>query len=117
VERLKAEDADEETGINIIKKSLKVPLRKIAENAGLEGGVVVENAMSKGHGYGFNAETGKYEDLLEAGVIDPAKVVRTTIQNASSIASLILTTEALVTDIPDEKEKSPGRGAYPPPEY
>jgi len=117
LEKLKVENTDEEIGINIIKKSLGVPLRKIAENAGLEGGVVVEHVMSKkGNSYGFNAETGKYEDLAEAGVIDPAKVVRTTIQNAASIASLILTTEALVADIPEEK--GPGKGgAYPPPEY
>ena len=117
LEKLKVENTDEEIGINIIKKSLRVPLRKIAENAGLEGGVVVEHVMSKkGNSYGFNAETGKYEDLAEAGVIDPAKVVRTTIQNAASIASLILTTEALVADIPEEK--GPGKGgAYPPPEY
>lgn len=112
-EKLKAENADEEIGINIIKSSLKVPLRKIAENAGLEGGVVVEKVMSKEGSYGFNAETGKYENLTEVGVIDPAKVVRATIQNASSIASLILTTEALITDIPEKKEKAP-TGGYPP---
>ncbi|TEU03577.1 chaperonin GroEL, partial [Candidatus Aerophobetes bacterium] len=103
LDKLKAENIDEEIGINIIKKSLKVPLRKIAENAGLEGGVVIEKVMGKGTDYGLNAETGKYENLIEAGVIDPAKVVRATIQNASSIANLILTTEALVTDIPEEK--------------
>ncbi len=104
--------------MNIIKNSLRIPLRKIAENAGVEGGVVVENVMAhEDEGYGFNAETGKYEDLVKVGVIDPAKVVRATIQNASSIASLILTTEALVTDIPEEKEKGAGRGTYPPPEY
>jgi len=113
VEKLKTENADEEIGINIIKSSLKVPLRKIAENAGLEGGVVVEKVMSKEGSYGFNAETGKYENLTEVGVIDPAKVVRATIQNASSIASLILTTEALITDIPEKKEKAP-TGGYPP---
>jgi len=118
LEKLKAENIDEETGINIIKKSLRVPLRKIAENAGLEGGVVVENVISeRQNSYGFNAETGRYENLVEAGVIDPAKVVRITIQNAASVASLILTTEALVADIPEEKERGPGRGAYPPSEY
>jgi len=113
VEKLKAENADEEIGINIIKSSLKAPLRKIAENAGLEGGIVVEKVMSKEGSYGFNAETGKYENLTEVGVIDPAKVVRATIQNASSIASLILTTEALITDMPEKKEKAP-TGGYPP---
>lgn len=112
LEKLKAENIDEQIGINIIKNSLKAPLRKIAENAGLEGGVVIEKVMGKGAGYGLNAETGKYENLIEAGVIDPAKVVRATIQNASSIANLILTTEALVADMPEKKEKAP-TGGYP----
>jgi len=112
LEKLKAENIDEQIGINIIKNSLKAPLRKIAENAGLEGGVVIEKVMGEGAGYGLNAETGKYENLIEAGVIDPAKVVRATIQNASSIANLILTTEALVADIPEKEEKAP-TGGYP----
>ena len=112
LEKLKTENIDEKIGINIIKNSLKAPLRKIAENAGLEGGVVIEKVMGKGAGYGLNAETGKYENLIEAGVIDPAKVVRATIQNASSIANLILTTEALVADMPEKKEKAP-TGGYP----
>ena len=119
LERLRAKNTDEEIGINIIKNSLKAPLRKIAQNAGLEGGIVLERVMSKETSYGFNAETGKYENLTEAGVIDPAKVVRAAVQNAASIASLILTTEALVTDIPQKKEKGSGMppGGYPPPEY
>ncbi len=116
IEKLKGANTDEQIGINIIKNSLKEPLRKIAENAGLEGGVVAEKVMNKEGAYGFNAETGKYEDLIAAGVIDPAKVVRTTIENAASIASLILTTEALVTDIPEEKGAgagAPGMGMPP----
>jgi len=120
VDKLKGENPDEQIGINIIRDSLKEPLRKIAENTGVEGGVVVEKVMSKEGNWGFNAETGKYEDLVAAGVIDPAKVVRTTIENASSIASLILTTDAVITDIPEEKEKGgmpPGGGGYPPPQY
>jgi len=112
LEKLKAENTDEKIGINIIKNSLKAPLRKIAENAGLEGGVVIEKVMGKGADYGLNAETGKYENLIEAGVIDPAKVVRATIQNASSVANLILTTGALVADIPEKEEKAP-TGGYP----
>lgn len=112
LEKLKAENIDEGIGINIIKDSLKAPLRKIAENAGLEGGVVIEKVMGKEGDYGLNAETGKYENLIEAGVIDPAKVVRATIQNASSVANLILTTEALVADMPEKKEKAP-TGGYP----
>ncbi len=115
VARLKGDNPDEQIGINIIRDSLKEPLRKIAENAGVEGGVVAEKVMSKEGNWGFNAEVGKYEDLAVAGVIDPAKVVRTTIENASSIAALILTTDALVTDIPEEKEKA--APPYPPPQY
>ncbi len=120
VDKLKGQNHDEQIGINIVRDSLKEPLRKIAENTGVEGGVVAEKVMSKEGNWGFNAETLKYEDLVAAGVIDPAKVVRTTIENASSIASLILTTDAVVTDIPEEKEKGgmpPGGGGYPPPQY
>jgi len=116
LEKLKGADTDEQIGIDIVKNSLKEPLRKIAENAGLEGGVVAEKVINKEGAYGFNAETGKYEDLIAAGVIDPAKVVRTTIENAASIATLILTTEALVADIPEEKERgmgAPGMGMPP----
>jgi chaperonin GroEL len=115
VAKLKGENPDEQIGINIIRDSLREPLRKIAENTGVEGGVVAEKVMSKEGNWGFNAETIKYEDLVAAGVIDPAKVVRTAIENASSIASLILTTDALVTDIPEEKEKA--APPYPPPQY
>jgi chaperonin GroEL len=119
VDKIKVDDPDEQIGIRIIRDSLREPLRKIAENAGLEGGVVAEEVMKKEGSFGFNAETGKYEDLAEAGVIDPAKVVRSTIQNAASVATLILTTDAVVTEIPEEKEKGPGMppGGYPPPQY
>ncbi|MBC7190611.1 chaperonin GroEL [Candidatus Aerophobetes bacterium] len=115
LEKLKGDSEDENIGIRIIKEALKEPLRKIAANAGLEGGVVVEEVMRRKGSEGFNAETGKYEDLVESGVIDPAKVVRTTIENAASIASLILTTDALVAEIPEKEEKK--GPAYPPPEY
>jgi len=115
LDNIKGEHEDEDTGIRIIKEALKEPLRKIASNAGLEGGVVVEEVMRKEGAWGFNAEIGKYEDLVEAGVIDPAKVVRSTVENAASIASLILTTEALVAEVPEKEEK---KGAPPyPPEY
>ena len=120
VDKIETDDPDEQIGIRIIRNALKEPIRKIAENAGLEGGVVAEEVMKREDSVGFNAETGKYEDLVKAGVIDPAKVVRSTIQNAASIASLILTTDAVVTEIPEEK-KTPstpgGPGGYPPPEY
>ena len=117
--KVKGDNPDEQIGIRIIRDSLREPLRKIAENAGLEGGVVAEEVIKRQGSVGFNAETGKYEDLSEAGVIDPAKVVRSTIQNAASVATLILTTDALVTEIPEEKEKGPGMppggmGGMPP---
>jgi len=117
LEKLKVDDPDEQIGINIIKNVLRLPLHKIAENAGLEGGVVVEEVIKKEGSLGFNAETGKYEDLVEAGVIDPAKVVRSTLQNAASIARLILTTNVVITEIPEEKPKGMpggGPGGYPP---
>ncbi len=120
VDKVKADNPDEQIGIRIIRDSLREPLRKIAENAGLEGGVVAEEVMKRQGSVGYNAETGKYEDLAQAGVIDPAKVVRSTIQNAASVATLILTTDAVVTDLPEEKEKGPGMppgGGYPPPQY
>ena len=118
VEKLipEAEFEDEKIGIRIIKEALREPLRKIADNAGLEGGVIVEEVLKRKGSEGFNAETGKFEDLVESGVIDPAKVVRTTIENATSIASLILTTDALVAEIPEKEEKK-GGPPYPPPEY
>jgi len=117
VDKIETDDPDEQIGIRIIRNALKEPIRKIAENAGLEGGVVAEEVIKREDSIGFNAETGKYEDLVKAGVIDPAKVVRSTVQNAASIASLILTTDAVVTEIPEEKKTPSTPGGYPPPEY
>ncbi len=111
LDSLKLEDEDEQIGVNIVKRALEEPLRKIAENAGREGAVIVERVKSeKGVNFGFNAATEVFEDLVKAGVIDPAKVSRTALQNASSIAALMLTTEALISEIPEEK-KAP---AMPP---
>ena len=110
LEGLKADNEDEQTGINIVKKALTAPLRQIAENSGLDGSVVVEKVRGMSGTEGFNAETDTYEDLLKAGVVDPAKVVRTALENAASIAATVLLTEALVADLP-EKEKG---GAMPP---
>jgi chaperonin GroEL len=93
---------DEKTGRNIVRKAMEEPIRQIAINAGFEGGVVVEQVRSAEGSNGFNAATGKYEDLLAAGVIDPAKVTRSTLQNAASIAALLLTTEALVVEQPED---------------
>src|ERR1022692_2718849 len=105
VEKLKLE-GDELVGANIVRRALEEPLRQIARNAGSEGAIVVEHVKeSKNANYGYNALTGDYEDLVKAGVIDPAKVTRFALQNAGSIAALMLTTEALVADIP-EKDKA-----------
>ncbi|MDI6829328.1 MAG: chaperonin GroEL [Armatimonadota bacterium] len=100
---------EEMTGINIVKKALEEPAKLIAENAGLEGSVVVEKLKASEKGIGLNAVTGQYEDMLKAGIVDPAKVTRTALENAASIASMLLTTEALVAEIP-EKEKTPAPG-------
>lgn len=101
---VKAENEDEKTGIAIVKRSLEAPARIIAENAGIEGSVVVMNTMAKTGDYGFNARTEEYMDLKKAGVIDPLKVTRIALENASSIAGMILTTECVINDIPEPKE-------------
>ncbi len=104
LDSLKLKDEDEQIGVNIVKRALEEPLRKIAENAGHEGAVIVEKVKAeKNENMGFNAETEEFEDLVKAGVIDPAKVARTALQNAASIAALMLTTEALISELPDEK--------------
>jgi chaperonin GroEL len=101
-------DPDEQIGVNIVRRSLEEPLRQIVQNAGKEGAVVVERVRSeKNENVGFNAATEQFEDLVKAGVIDPAKVTRTALQNAASIAGLMLTTEAMVSELPDDDKSSP----------
>jgi chaperonin GroEL len=101
-------DPDEQIGVNIVRRSLEEPLRQIVQNAGKEGAVVVERVRSeKNESVGFNAQTEEFEDLVKAGVIDPAKVTRTALQNAASIAGLMLTTEAMVSELPDDDKSSP----------
>ena len=103
-------DADEQIGVSIVKRALEEPLRQIVQNAGKEGAVIVEKVReSKKDSYGFNAATETFEDLVESGVIDPAKVTRSALQNAASIAGLMLTTEALVSELPDD-DKAPAMG-------
>src|SRR4030043_439219 len=97
---------DELTGAEIIKKALESPTRLLAENAGADGGVVVANIKKKGKGIGFNVLTGEYVDMIKAGIIDPVKVTRTALQNAVSVATMILTTEGLVADLPEKEEKA-----------
>ncbi|KPK75803.1 MAG: molecular chaperone GroEL [Phycisphaerae bacterium SM23_30] len=99
---------DEKTGARIVYNALKIPAAQIAENSGEEGNVVVHKILKNNGGFGFNAETGKYEDLFQAGVIDPTKVVRCALQNAASVAGLLLTTDAVVTEKPKEEEPTPG---------
>ena len=106
-------DGDMQIGVNIITRALEEPLRQIADNAGYEGSIVVEKVKEKEKNVGFNALTEKYEDLVKSGVLDPTKVVRTALQNASSISGLLLTTEGLVSEIPEE-EKGP-KYPMPPP--
>jgi chaperonin GroEL len=110
-------DGEESLGVNIIRRALEEPVRQIANNAGFEGSVVVEKVKAEKGAFGFNADTGNYEDLMKAGVIDPTKVTRFALQNAASVASLLLTTEAMVAEKPKEKEPMmpqmpPGGGMY-----
>ena len=104
---------DEQIGVNIVKRAIQEPLRQIAENAGEEGAIVLGKVLdAKDPNYGYNAFSDQYEDLVKAGVLDPTKVVRTALQNAGSIASLMLTTEALVSEIPEEKKNAPMGGGH-----
>jgi len=101
---------EEAFGVDIIRRALLEPLRKIASNAGVEGAVVIEKVQGGKGAFGFNARTETYEDLEKAGVIDPTKVERTALQNAASVASLLLTTEAMVAERPKKKAKGGGGG-------
>src|SRR5207237_4651034 len=103
IDKLKLE-GDEKVGALIVRRALEEPIRQIVENAGLEGSVVVEKVKAETVATrGFNAESLEYVDMLQAGIIDPTKVERIALQNAASVASLLLTTEALITDLPEEK--------------
>src|SRR5690606_5513362 len=113
LDNLKLDDEDANTGISIMRKAREVPMRKIAANAGADGAVIIENvrreqASKKNPRIGYNVMTGKYEDMIEAGIPDPAKVTRGAVENAASIAAMILTTEALITDLPEEEKPMPG---------
>jgi chaperonin GroEL len=105
---------DEKMGANIIKRALEEPLRQIANNAGYEGSVVVQKVREGKGAFGFNAETGVYEDLIEAGIIDPTKVTRFALQNAASVAGLLLTTEAMVAEKPEKRKGAAGMPQMPP---
>ena len=103
-------DPDAMTGVRLVKKALEAPVRQIADNAGLEGSVIVERVKGLPEGTGFNVLKNDYEDMIQSGVLDPAKVTRSALQNAVSIASMILTTESLVADITKEDPMA-GAGA------
>jgi chaperonin GroEL len=109
LDKLELKDEDEQTGVRLLRRALEEPLRRIAENAGVDGAIVIGRVEESKGTQGYNAATGKYEDLVAAGIIDPTKVVRTALQNASSVAALLLTTGAAITDAPEPK-----RAAAPP---
>lgn len=118
LDKIEAE-GDEKTGIKILKAALEKPIRQIAENSGLDGAVVAEEVKKHTGNYGFNSQTLQYEDLISAGIVDPTKVVRTALENSASAASMFLTTEAVVAELPEkEGKKGMGMGGMPPmPEY
>ena len=102
---------DERTGARIVRKALETPVRKIASNAGLEGSVIVNRILDCGKlGYGFNVATEEFGDMIELGIVDPTKVSRSALQNAPSVASMVVTTEALVADIPEPEPAAPAAG-------
>ena len=112
LDRAVADNEDQKTGIEIIRRALEEPLRQIVANTGTTDGAVVLEKVKEGTGdFGFNARTEKYENLVEAGVVDPTKVTRSALENAASVASILLTTEAAITDIKEEKSDMP---AMPP---
>jgi chaperonin GroEL len=107
-------EGDEKLGLNIVKRALEEPARQIAMNAGEEGSVIVEKLKGGTGAFGYNADTGEYGDLIAAGVIDPTKVTRSALQNASSVSALMLTTECMIAELPREKDAMPPMGGMPP---
>lgn len=106
VKATKGDTADEQTGINIVARALTAPVRQIAENAGQEGSVVVDHLRKVDPEVGYNAAEDKYVNMIDEGIIDPTKVTRSALQNAASIAGLLLTTEAVVAEIPEDKPEA-----------
>jgi len=112
IDTVKPENDDERIGVDIVKRAVEYPTRALAENAGVEGSVVVQEVKKRKGNDGYNVSTGEYEDLVKAGVVDPKKVTRTALQNAASIAGLLLTTECLITEIPEKEKKAPAPGGH-----
>src|SRR5262245_63005223 len=110
--KIRTQNDDQKTGVEIVRKALSAPARQIALNAGEDGSVIVGKILEKDqYSFGFDAQSGEYVDMLKKGIIDPTKVVRTAIQNASSVAALLITTEAMVAEVPKKKDAMP---AMPP---
>jgi chaperonin GroEL len=107
LDKLKLE-GDEAVGVQIVRRALEFPTRQLADNAGQEGALIVQEVKKRSGNEGFNVATGEYEDLVKAGVVDPTKVARSALQNAASISGLLLTTEALVTELPEKEKPAPG---------
>jgi chaperonin GroEL len=107
LDEIQSDDLDVITGIKLVQRAMQEPLRRIASNAGVDGSIIIGKVLEGENNFGYNAATGKYEDLVVAGIIDPAKVVRTALQNAASIAGLMLTTDAMLTDAPEKKKAAP----------
>ena len=107
LEGIKMPQSEQQKGVDIVKKAIQEPLRWIAKNAGFDGSIVVEKVKLEKGGFGFNAQTEQYEDLTKAGVIDPTKVVRCALQNAASVASLLITTEAMIAEKPKKESGMP----------
>src|SRR5712675_2235755 len=112
LEALKVSNHDEQIGVDIVKRAVEEPTRALAENAGVEGSIVVQEIKKRKGNDGYNVSTNEYEDLVKAGVVDPKKVTRTALQNAASIAGLLLTTECLITEIPEKEKPSPAPGGH-----
>jgi len=112
IEALKLEEADEQIGVDIVKRAVEAPLRMLASNAGVEGSLIVQEVKKRKGNDGYNVATGEYGDLVKAGVVDPKKVTRSALQNASSIAGLLLTTECLVTELPEKEKPAPAGGHH-----
>jgi len=114
IEALKLEDEDEQIGVEIVRRAVEAPLRSLAANAGVEGSLVVQEVKRRKGNEGYNVGTGEYGDLVKAGVVDPKKVTRSALQNASSIAGLLLTTECLITEVPEKEKPAPAGGGHGP---
>ena len=107
LEKVEVENEDQQMGVNIVKRAIEEPLRQLTFNAGMEGSIVVEKVKNEKGNRGLNVATGEYEDLVEKGIIDPTKVTRSALQNAASISGLLLTTEALICELPEKDSPAP----------